>query len=340
MCRIIDSILTNYIDEACIAELADLAVYFDRNDPTFYLRQPVVQENEDPQTFSYRYIKRWILRVKLNALLDFDSDDFDNSTVDLIDVRDVLEKDSDAYSLFIPQPGSHVGFAMSQVICSPLTQTYLDQAHGNNTAYSEFSFVDNEYKILNAAFMGYKFKIQQWDYFEMNTSLLSSLDNSNGWFVVLGARMLAVDPEHESHESGLAVYDKIVKEFSAVPLTVNTVMRMNKRYPRSLCTFKYFFNKIHDYLNEEGNALFDCLLVLFVNHFCKSSNVIKPFNRRRMNTERDVLSQALFECPFPCFLVNDRDTHREMWPLAATVVGVKSHVHGSNFYGSIVRGSI
>lgn len=164
--RIVDGIIDDFF--RCQASDCDRtdAVF---NNATWWRALPVPSgaiEKKNLQLYLWRYTRRLMLHRKLMAVarLRAKCAPDANLPVDAI-LQQLVRHDVFAWNEFMPEPGTHFGLLMSQIICGPLTQAYLDQAHGGDMSQPLYSFEDSNFRILNTAFMGYKFKEKIWNYY-------------------------------------------------------------------------------------------------------------------------------------------------------------------------------
>lgn len=391
MQKIVDTLLDYYVDTCSKREL--FAMF--NNGCYFWRLTPKPEPGEDAQEWCWRYLQRHVLYRKLCILSLFSPTDANPNLATLLQknwkqVAAFLCNDELTWSVFTPAPGTHVGLLMSQIICGPLTQAYLDQAHGGDSDTPEHSFVDSNYKILNAAFMGSNFKPHLWDYYRVPQNVLECLDiNSDKSQILWGIQSVLIEHRWQwlstlpngdivEKESGDVISEsrhKMVldvarndletlrKYFTSIcrdvlgvsplykedpiavkyfqcfdkkmlkPLTINTILRqISTRETDAITLYRFFYEQIKTFLNSAGNTWFDTFLHLFVNMVCSSAKGdITPLDRRNLGSKRDIISAAAFECPLD-FIQTPLAEKKEIWPLAASIIGISSTLHGPSYY--------
>lgn len=174
--RVIDGVLDDYFESSASKyDITDIMF----NNVMWWRTMPVPEssfEKKNLQFFMWRYTNRLMLHRKIMAIARIirrlDDDDCGDATKLIVNlpvkrlIFELTRNDEYAWTEFLPEPGTHFGLLMSQIICGPLTQAYLDQAHGGDVAQPTQSFEDSNFKILNTTFMGYKFKDNMWNYYK------------------------------------------------------------------------------------------------------------------------------------------------------------------------------
>ncbi|KAK0092351.1 hypothetical protein PV326_001622 [Microctonus aethiopoides] len=259
-----------------------------------------------------------------------------------------------SWTCYTRQPLYSVGHWLSQIICGPITQKSLDKIH-EKTITIETMENDNydENKIFSILYRGKKITNKDKLSFHLNNEILNIVYNIEILEKIYNTNDCTMIEKYIKDEiiitKKLLIMNRPIGKLSEYILL--NVKNLNPSNLVTMTLWKVKFNTIYiqKYIQNillqcvtEGNEHWSVPAMRLLSNIVTIDGYIKPINRRHINKDRDIISQALFETPKQLLLYSKEKKYKLSAPAAfffglpnteseeLTVIPTKKVVHQIN----------